>query len=41
MRWKRTKLFQITKPGKDNSDDVTKFRPISFINTGGKVLQNY
>ena len=41
MRWKRTKLFQITKPGKDNSNDVTKFRPISFINTGGKVLQNY
>jgi hypothetical protein len=39
MKWKRTKLFQINKPGKDKSDDVTKFRPICLINTGGKVLE--
>jgi len=38
-RWKRTKLIPITKPGKDNCEDVTKFRPISLINTGGKVLE--
>jgi len=38
-RWKRSKLFPITKPGKDNCEDVTKFRPISLINTGGKVLE--
>jgi len=39
MRWKRTKLVPITKPGKDNSEDVTKFRPASIINTEGKVLE--
>ena len=38
-RWKRTKLFPITKAGKDNCEDVTIFRPISLINTGGKVLE--
>jgi len=27
MRWKRTKLVAITQPGKNNSEDVTKFRP--------------
>jgi len=39
IRWKIAKLFPITKPGKDNSEDITKFRPISLINTGGKVLE--
>jgi len=39
MRWKRIKLVPITKPGKDNSEDVTKFCPISLINIGGKVLE--
>ena len=38
-RWKRTKLFPITKPGKDNCEDLTKFGPISLINTGDKVLE--
>jgi len=37
--WKRTKLIPITKPGKDNCEDVTKFRPISLMYTGGKVLE--
>ena len=27
------------KPGKENSDDVSKFRPISLLDTGGKVLE--
>ena len=27
------------KPGKENSDEVSKFRPISLLNTGGKVLE--
>jgi hypothetical protein len=27
------------KPGKGNSDEVSKFRPISLLNTGGKVLE--
>ena len=26
------------KQGKENSDDVSKFRPISLLITGGKVL---
>jgi len=39
MRWKRTKLVPITKPGKENSEDIITFRPISLINTGGKVLE--
>ena len=37
MRWK--KLFQITKPGKENTEDVTKFSSISLINKCGKVLE--
>jgi hypothetical protein len=27
------------KPGKENSDEVFKFRPISLLNTGGKMLE--
>ena len=38
-RWKRAKLITITKPGKENSDDVLKFRPLSLPNVGGKVLE--
>ena len=38
-RWKRAKLIPITKPGKENSEDVSKFHPISLLNTGGKVLE--
>jgi len=29
----------VIKPGKENSDDVSKFRPISLINVGGKILK--
>jgi hypothetical protein len=36
-RRKRAKLIPITKPGKENSKDVSKFRPISLLNIGGKV----
>ena len=39
-RWKRAKLIPITKPGKENSEDVSKFRPINLLGTGGKVLEN-
>ena len=38
-RWKRAILIPITKPGKENSDDISKFRPISLLNVGGKVLE--
>jgi hypothetical protein len=30
----------IAKPGKEGSDDVCKFRPISLLDIGGKVLEN-
>jgi hypothetical protein len=38
-RWKSAKLIPIVKPGKENSDEVSTFRPISLLNTGGKVLE--
>jgi hypothetical protein len=38
-KWKRAKLITIIKPGKENSDDVSKFRSISLLNIGGKVLE--
>ena len=38
-RWKRAKVIPVTKPGKDNSEEVSKFRPISLLNVGGKVLE--
>ena len=37
--WKRAKPIPITKSGKENSDKVSKFRPISLLNLGGKVLE--
>ena len=38
-KWEKVKIIPITKPGKETSKDVTKFRPISLINVGGKVLE--
>jgi hypothetical protein len=38
VRWKRAKLIPITKPGKENSEDISKFRRISLLNVGSKVL---
>jgi len=38
-RWKTAKLIPTVKPGKENSDEVSKFRPMSLLNTGGKVLE--
>ena len=38
-RWKRAKVIPIVKPGKDTSDEVSKYRPISLLNVGGKVLE--
>jgi len=39
LRWKRARLITVTKPGKENSEDVSKYRQISLLNLGGKVLQ--
>jgi hypothetical protein len=38
-RWKRAKVIPITKPGKEDTTDPSKYRPISLINVGGKVLE--
>ena len=39
-RWKRAKLIPIVKPGKEHSEELTKFRPISLLNIEGKILKN-
>jgi hypothetical protein len=38
-KWKRARLIPITKSGKENSEEVSKFRPISLLNIGVKVLE--
>jgi hypothetical protein len=38
-RWKRAKVIPVIKPGKENSIEVSKFRPISLLNVGGKILE--
>jgi hypothetical protein len=35
---KRVKVIPITKPGKEDTTDSSKFRPIRLINVGGKFL---
>lgn len=37
--WKRSIIQPIVKPGKEELDEVQKFRPISLLNTGGKLLE--
>ena len=37
-RWKKSKIIPIVKPGKEGSEEVNKFRSISLLNSGGKVL---
>jgi len=38
-RWKRAKLIPIVKPGKEDSDEMTKFRPLSLLNIEGKIME--
>ena len=38
-RWKIAKIIPIIKPGKEKSRDPSKYRPISLLNIGGKVLE--
>ena len=38
-RRKRVKVIPITNPGKEDTRDPSKHRPISLINVGGKVLE--
>ena len=37
--WKKAKIIQIIKTGKERSYEVSKYRPISLLNTGAKVLE--
>jgi hypothetical protein len=37
--WKKAKLIPIIKRGKERSYEVSKFRPNSLLNIGGKVLK--
>jgi len=34
--WKKAKIIPIIKPGKERSYEVSKYRPISLLNTGGQ-----
>lgn len=38
-RWKKAKIIPVVKQGKEGSDEVSKFRPISLLDSGGKVLE--
>jgi hypothetical protein len=38
-RWKKAKITPIVKPGKEGSDEINKFCPISLLDSGGKVLE--
>jgi len=37
--WKTARILPLTKLGRENSTDPSKYRPISLINTGGKILE--
>jgi len=37
--WKRTRIIPTIKPVKENCNDASKYRPISLLNVGGKVLK--
>ena len=38
-RWKAAKIIPIIKPGQENSAEPSKYRPISLLNKGGKILE--
>ena len=37
--WKRSIIIPIIKPGQEESEKATKYRPISLLNVSGKVLE--
>jgi hypothetical protein len=39
IEWRKARQIPIIKPGKENSYEVSKYRPISLLNIGGKVLE--
>jgi len=38
-RWKTAKIIPIAKLGQENSNETSKYRQISLLNIGGKVLE--
>ena len=36
---KKSVIMPIIKPGQEGSEEVSKYRPISLLDTGGKVLE--
>ena len=38
-KWKEAKIIPIVKPGREKCHEVSKFRPISLLNYGGKLLE--
>jgi hypothetical protein len=38
-QWKRSITLPIVKPGKEGINEVSKYRPISLLNLGDKVLE--
>ena len=38
-QWKHSVIIPIIKPGKEEVNDVSKNRPISIVNIGGKLLE--
>ena len=39
LQWKHSVIIPIVKPGMEGSTEATKYRPISLLNVGGKVLE--
>jgi len=38
-QWKRSKILPVVKSGKEGCNEVKKYRTISLLNVGGKVLE--
>jgi hypothetical protein len=38
-RWIKARIIPIVKPGKEGSDEVNNYRPISLLDAGSKVLE--
>jgi hypothetical protein len=39
--WKIAEIIMIIKPGKEDSQDPSKYRTISLLNTGARYFKNY
>ena len=38
-KWKTAKVLMIAKPGREKESDPSMYRPISLLNTEGKILE--